>query len=96
MPDASIHLGGGTGLGLNVGAVSQYRLPVLPLTLRGNIRYEIIGVGKTNIGNTGVLDVGAMFPIIPGRKKTGRVKITTSYSESSRYIHEEYFVVDGR
>ena len=46
--DLSSHLGGGTGLGFNVGARSQYRLPVLPITIRGFARWEVFGVGKTD------------------------------------------------
>ena len=100
MPDASIHIGGGTGVGLNLGALSQYRLKGFPLTLRGNIRYEVIGAGKTDYGNTGVIEAGAMFPLIPGRKKATRVKITTNYSYSSSgsstSISESFFYVDGQ
>lgn len=96
MPDFAIHLGGGTGAAIDVGAVAQYRLPVLPITLRGNMRWELIGVGKSDVGNTGVLDVGGMFPIIPGRRKDDRVKVITNYSYSSSSISESYFYVDGQ
>ena len=100
LPDASIHIGGGTGLGLNLGARSQYRLDGFPLTLRGDIRYEVIGVGKTDYANTGIIEAGAMFPLIPGKKKTTRVKITTNYSYSSNGSYtstsETFFYVDGQ
>lgn len=99
LPEASIHIGGGTGLGLNLGALSQYRLKGFPLTLRGAIRYEAIGAGESDLGNTGILEAGAMFPLIPGRKKATRVKITTNYnyssSGSSTAISESFFYVDG-
>lgn len=99
LPDASIHLGGGTLVGLNLGARSQYRLKGTPLTLRGEFRYEVIGAGKSDVGNTGIMEAGVLFPIIPGRKKTTRVKITTDYNYSSNSrttsISESYFHVDG-
>lgn len=94
MPELGMHLGGGSLLGFDLGVQSQYRLPVLPLTLRGTARWEFAGLGKTEFGRTRLLDVGAMLPLT-GRAKPGRVIITTDYSYSSTYISEEYFAVDG-
>lgn len=92
---------GTTGLGFSAGAQGQYKLPVIPITLTGRFRYEIGGVGKLKyngvvFGPSRNIELAAMFPILPGRKKEARVKVTTDYSATNTSIREEYFFANGQ
>jgi hypothetical protein len=99
--EVSSHLLGTTGMGFSAGLQSQYKLPALPITLNGRFRYEIGGLGQVKYkgeayGSSRNIELAALFPIIPGRKKEARVKVTTDYSASNTTIREEYFYADGQ
>ncbi|MFY0605707.1 MAG: hypothetical protein JXR10_03270 [Cyclobacteriaceae bacterium] len=98
--ELSSHLLGTTGMGFSIGAQSQYKLPVLPVTLAGRFRYEGFGVGDVlykgeTYGPSRNFELAAMIPILPGRKKPGKVKVTTNYEVSNTSTYEEYFYAEG-
>lgn len=99
--DVSGHLLGTTGMGFSGGAMSQYRLPALPITLSGRFKYEAVGLGKVlykgeAYGKSRMIDLTAMMPLIPARKKEGKVKVTTKYEAYTTSTYEEYFYAQGQ
>ncbi|GAB5527910.1 MAG: hypothetical protein Roseis2KO_57820 [Roseivirga sp.] len=82
-------LGGATVLGLSLDLRAQYDLPGLPLTAWFQGHRELVGVGAIERGPLRYegkpmeLNGGVMLPLIPGRKKTGDVKIILESAVSS-------------
>lgn len=88
------------GIGLNAGAQAEYRLPVLPLTIRGNFEIEIGGLGDGDaIGEDGKrfreIDAGVMYPLIGGRAKSGKVKMTLESYSSMTHTYEKFIYTEG-
>jgi hypothetical protein len=88
------------GIGLNAGAQAEYRLPVLPLTIRGNFEVEIGGLGESDaIGEDGgrfrEIDAGVMYPLIGGRRKNGKVKMTLESYSSMTHHYEKFIYTEG-
>lgn len=93
-------LGGVTGLGLSIEARAQYDLTDM-FTLWFQGHRELVGVGNYERGPLSYkakpleLNAGVMYPIIPGQKKDGDVKIQleSSYSYSGSY--DKHFKAKG-
>lgn len=98
-------LGGATILGISVELRGQYDLPGLPLTAWFQGNRELVGVAHIKRGPLSYkakpmeLNGGIMLPLIPGRKKTGDVKIilesAASYSSSYMSSYEKSFKAKG-
>ncbi len=98
--EVSSHLLGTTGLGFSAGAQAQYKFSLLPVTLAGRFRYEAFGLASVEqqgeaYGPSRNLELAAMIPIIPGRSKPSKVKVTTLYEASNTSTYEEYFYANG-
>ena len=99
--EISSHLIGTTGMGFSAGAQGQYKFPILPVTLAGRFRYEAFGLANViyegqTYGPSRNLELAAMIPILPGRTKPTRVKVTTDYQAYTTSTYEEYFYADGQ
>ena len=98
--EISSHLIGTTGMGFSAGAQSQIKLPILPVTLAGRFRYEAYGLADVLYegqvyGASRNIELAAMIPILPGRVKSDKVKVTTDYQAYNTGSYEEYFYADG-
>lgn len=89
------------GIGLNAGAQAEYRLPVLPLTVRGHFEIEIGGLGEgSGISEGGgrfrEIDAGVMYPLIGGRAKDGKVKMILDAGSNSTSYWEKFIYTEGQ